>query len=74
MAKNSGIHTLCWKCANTNGDLCSWFSADAKPVEGWEAIESPHRVKNNGKYSIITSYIVLSCPNFEPMRKEVCTV
>lgn len=70
MAKNSGVvHTLCWNCANTNGNLCSWFAADAKPVEGWVAEETQLKVRNNRENRIIQSFVVHSCPNFKQMRE-----
>ena len=52
--------TLCWDCKNTNGDVCSWFSKEMKPVEGWTA-------KLNPTVDGI-SYFVIACPGFE---KEV---
>lgn len=57
--------TLCWRCANTNGNRCPWFAKDAKPVEGWKALRrdlymSPRKVE---------SYIVIDCPLFEEEGK-----
>lgn len=51
---------LCWSCANTSGDLCSWFSKKAKPVEGWVA--KPTKIKN-ADY-VVESYRIIECPNF----------
>ena len=47
-----GKVTLCWVCQNCFGG-CSW-SSDYTPVEGWKAKKTP------------TSYLVLSCPSFDP--------
>lgn len=54
--------TICWKCANACGG-CEWSKKRAKPVAGWEAIR-------RDLYDGIESYIVLSCPEFEPDRPE----
>lgn len=47
-----GKVTLCWVCQNCFGG-CSW-SSEYIPVEGWKAKKTP------------TSYLVLSCPSFDP--------
>lgn len=51
---------LCWNCQNTNGNVCSWFSKSAKPVEGWVA--KPTIIRNND--TVVESYKVIECPNF----------
>ena len=48
--------TLCWDCANTNGNACPWFSEKMQPVEGWTA---ELRETTDG-----VSYFVIDCPNF----------
>lgn len=54
--------TLCWDCAKACGG-CSWSDHfEHSPVPGWEAEETHLRLDNNGNG---TSYIVLSCPEFE---------
>lgn len=54
--------TICWKCANACGG-CDWSKKRAKPVAGWEAIR-------RDLYGGIESYIVLSCPKFEPDKEK----
>ena len=50
--------TLCWDCANAvNG--CCW-SMRGEPVSGWVA----EKTKLKCKGEMITSYHVLSCPEF----------
>ena len=62
--------TLCWDCAKATGK-CSW-SKNFVPVEGWEA--DPTKVKNGfitwkGRkiFSLVDSFDVHECPEFEPM-------
>ena len=55
--ENPGEETLCWSCKNTNGIVCSWFSAEMKPVKGWTAALRPTA---DG-----TSYFVKKCPLYE---------
>lgn len=52
---------LCWHCKNACGG-CDW-SRHLIPVKGWKAKE----VKNVG-YSVIKSYKVIECPEFEEGR------
>lgn len=55
--------TLCWGCAKATGG-CSWSDhCEHSPVPGWEAEPTKLRI-NNGEFS--DSYIVKSCPQFEP--------
>lgn len=54
--------TLCWRCKNTNGNICSWFSEDMRPVEGWTAEEKP---TVDGM-----SYFVISCPKYERLNRK----
>lgn len=53
--------TLCWTCRNTNGNKCSWFSREMKPVDGWKAKENPTA---DGM-----SYFVISCPRYEKLLR-----
>ena len=53
----SGNETICWTCKNTNGNICSWFSEEMKPVDGWTA---EFRPTSDG-----ASYLVRKCPNYE---------
>lgn len=55
---------LCWTCKNTNGNVCSWFSKKAKPIEGWTAKASI--IRNNDE--IVHSYRVIKCPKYEQGR------
>ena len=61
------MKTICWECKKATCG-CSW-SKYFKPVEGWEA--EPTTVKDeNYTYS---SYLVKSCPEFEPDNRRVLT-
>jgi hypothetical protein len=66
------LSTLCWCCANATNEGCEW-SADFKPVEGWEAIPTTIHSKEyielpNGKTKIqdriVESFKVIKCPKF----------
>ena len=52
---------LCWTCKNTNGYKCSWFSEEAKPVEGWVA--KPTVIIYGGEK--IHSYRISKCPQYD---------
>lgn len=58
--------TLCWECDKACG-RCSW-SKDFTPVEGWKAIPTKIRKRDNN-YGYMDSFIVLECPEFELMRE-----
>lgn len=66
MANGRGIHTptLCWDCQKANALGCRWHNGSWKPVEGWDAERSLHVDKLTGK--IFDTYLVKSCPLFEP--------
>lgn len=64
--KIEGRGQLCWTCKNTNGNDCSWFSKEAKPVEGWTA--KPTIIKNND--GIMKSYRITKCPQYVQGRKR----
>jgi len=53
---------LCWDCANATNSGCSW-SAEFKPVKGWEAERVEQRIYKQG-YVIDSTYRVKSCPEF----------
>lgn len=68
------VDTLCWDCENAvNGKKCPWVGSFT-PVEGWEAI--PDLVWYNTPLvgGVVRheqkSYIVLSCPLFQPDRND----
>lgn len=68
------VDTLCWKCENAvNGRKCPW-ARDFTPVEGWEA--EPDLVWYNTPLvgGMVKheqpSYIVKSCPLFEPDHND----
>lgn len=52
---------LCWNCKNTNENLCSWFSKEMKPIDGWTAKEV--LVKEEDGY-VRRTYKITACPNF----------
>jgi predicted nucleic acid-binding Zn ribbon protein len=52
---------LCWHCTKACGG-CSW-SRNLIPIEGWKAKEI-----KNASYSVIKSYKVIECPEFEEGR------
>lgn len=58
--------TLCWRCKKAVG-RCSWTELDSskkvrfEPVPGWVAVKS---LGMPGRKS--ESYLVLSCPEFDP--------
>lgn len=52
--------SLCWSCARFCGN-CSW-SADFKPVKGWEA--KPTIIRSDGMDET-ESYHVINCPLFK---------
>ena len=52
---------LCWHCKNACGG-CSW-SRNLIPIKGWKAKEI-----KNASYSVIKSYKVIECPDFEEGR------
>ena len=63
--------TLCWFCKKATCSGCSW-SSKFEPVEGWKA-EPSHILLHSGRYDkynvktkkkIISSYTVISCPEF----------
>lgn len=58
--------TLCWDCARAVCG-CTW-SREFIPVNGWMAEETKLKVKN-GDY--VTSYHVISCPEFVPDARKV---
>lgn len=59
--------TICWNCKNTNGNKCSWFAKNAKPVDGWVAIRNDMVLEKR----VVPSYCVLECPNF--VEEEIKT-
>lgn len=59
--KPNSKEALCWTCQNACGG-CSW-SRNLIPVEGWKAKEI-----KNASYSVIKSYKVIECPEFEEGR------
>ena len=57
--------TLCVRCDKCDG-RCSWSEKPTfKPVEGWTAIKTKVCIRK-GLY--LDSYIVLSCPEYEPIK------
>ena len=60
-AKNNVKHSLCWDCAKSTNNGCSW-SADFVPVEGWTAV--PMQKKT------FDSFRVDACPEFERDEKN----
>jgi hypothetical protein len=59
----SSERTLCWRCKNACGG-CPW-SAEGKPVRGWNAkqtVTNYHR--NNGARLEISGFCVKECPMF----------
>lgn len=57
---NDPRNTICWDCANTRADKCTFFDPKKRtPVDGWTAFES---IRNGEHWS----YLVLDCPNFTP--------
>lgn len=58
--------TLCWRCKKAVG-RCSWTGLDSskkvrfEPVPGWVAVKSPGMPGRKSE-----SYLVLSCPEFDP--------
>lgn len=59
--------TLCEICGNACGH-CSWSQKNVqKPVEGWEAIRNDIMPHGKGAEQV-ESYVVLSCPEYEPDR------
>lgn len=62
----------CWVCQNAGGG-CEWTDEDPetghtsfKPVPGWEAIEATLRADKGQPR--VTTYRILRCPKFKPMR------
>lgn len=73
--KNPDLHTqtICWLCRKAAGHCC-WSAADHtkdgrpirfEPVPGWTAIRTPGM---KGRKS--ESYLVISCPEFEPDERS----
>ncbi len=58
--------TLCWSCGRFSG-RCSW-SARFEPVEGWEA--EPRRLSLGARGSMVQSYTVYRCPQYERDSEE----
>lgn len=62
--------TLCWRCAKAVG-RCAWTELDSAkkvrfdPVPGWVAVKSPGIPGRKSE-----SYLVLSCPEFEPDERR----
>ena len=58
--------TLCWRCKKAVG-RCAWTELDSskkvrfEPVPGWVAVKSPGMTGRKSE-----SYLVLSCPEFDP--------
>ncbi|MCL2352891.1 MAG: hypothetical protein FWC55_10205 [Firmicutes bacterium] len=52
--------TICWECANANGNGCGWFRRHS-PVPGWTAEKS--FIGDNEDFG--ESFRVLRCPEFE---------
>ena len=58
--------TLCWRCKKAVG-RCAWTELDSskkvrfEPVPGWVAVKSPGMPGRKSE-----SYLVLSCPEFDP--------
>lgn len=58
--------TLCWRCQKAVG-RCAWTELDSskkvrfEPVPGWVAVKSPGIPGRKSE-----SYLVLSCPEFDP--------
>ena len=58
--------TLCWRCKKAVG-RCAWTELDSskkvrfEPVPGWVAVKSPGIPGRKSE-----SYLVLSCPEFDP--------
>lgn len=50
-------HSICWDCAHSVSNGCSWSSKSRKPVDGWQAKTIHMRCG-------LTSYEVKSCPEF----------
>ena len=66
--------TLCWYCAKTNANDCSWFALPPKPVENWSAdsIKIYFRSETPPRYA--DSYKIHKCPNFklDPRYYDSC--
>jgi hypothetical protein len=66
--------TLCWYCANSNADACSWFALPPKPVKNWDAkpIKIYFRSETPPRYA--NSYKIHKCPNFklDPRYYDSC--
>lgn len=65
------VQQPCWSCAKACGG-CAW-SAKFEPVPGWDAKESTIKY-NDGtpktpKIRNVRSYIIKSCPEYEPDGK-----
>ena len=52
---------LCWSCKNVTTSGCEW-SADYKPVKGWEAIKGEKPNYYSGEMDI--GWYVIDCPKF----------
>ena len=62
--------TLCWRCKKAVG-RCAWTELDSsknvrfEPVPGWVAVKSPGMPGRKSE-----SYLVLSCPEFDPDERS----
>lgn len=62
--------TLCWRCKKAVG-RCAWTELDSskkvrfEPVPGWVAVKSPGMPGRKSE-----SYLVISCPEFEPDERR----
>ena len=59
----------CWTCKKCYGG-CSWSRKDPRPVFGWEA--TPTVKKGSHTASIMHSYAIHKCPEYEWDGTEVC--
>ena len=59
---------LCWQCRRATGG-CEW-SAFLRPVPGWKAERTFHRVKQGGAVRLAAGIRVAACPKFEQDRRE----
>lgn len=56
--------SICWNCAKTNEDECSWFAKNPAMPKGAMYYVAERSIINGG-----TRYVVLLCPYFVNLRE-----
>lgn len=60
--------TICWTCRRAVG-RCSWSAGNFVPVDGWRAVQTRRVDTDRKRIIIISSYLVIECPEYLPDRE-----